>query len=277
MERRPPDAVALDLDEVAHRRVPEPDRVRLPHERAVRARGPPFHDGADEPERRGIEAAVLADRLLGEGARGRVPRIGRGLLLGEEPPHGENAAVRRDGRPVLELLERLDPPDGPAPDGHARGEERVRLLEPERALEEDLRLVVDVERRERTHAGDGEAARLQHRLPARDGLRARDLEVDRGLRKRAREARAPDERARGDHGEADPDEGAVPPVEPDGRDARNRAHPAALRAGAGTRERSHASRSSLPEPAPVLTPRSIASIPTRASESSSAVQFSDAR
>ncbi len=47
------------------------------------------------------------------------------------------------------------------------------------------------------------------------------------------------------------------------------------RAARGTR--SHASRSSLPEPAPVLTPRSIPSIPTSASASSPAVQFRDAR
>ena len=223
MERRPPDAVALHLDEVPHRGVAEADRVRLPFERAIRARRALLDRGPDEAQGRGVEAPVLPQRLLGERARGGVARVGRGGLLGEQPAHGENAPVGRDGGAVLELLERLHPADGPAPHGHVRCEERVRLREPERPFEEDLRLVVDVERRERAQALQGKTALHEGRGAARHGLVPRDLEVDGRFGKGAREPRAAHRRAGDEDGEAD------------GREARRPAGRSAP-AGPGRRE-----------------------------------------
>ena len=141
------------------------------------------------------------------------PGSGRLGLLRKNPPDREKPPVRSDRRAVLELFERTHPPHRPAPHGHRRREDRVRLLETERPLEIDLRLVVAVEDHEGARAVERESARAERLGAAAHGFLARHLEVDRRLGERPRESRVKDRRAGEDREQAENDEDAVAPVE----------------------------------------------------------------
>ncbi len=141
------------------------------------------------------------------------PGILRRRLFRKNPANREEAPVRSDRRAVLELLERTHPPHGPAPHGHRRREDRVRLLEAERPLEVDLRFVVAVEDHEGARAVERESARAESLGSAAHGFLARHLEVDRRLGERAREPRVKDRRAGEDREQAENDEDAIAPVE----------------------------------------------------------------
>ncbi len=178
------------------------------------------------------------------------PGSGAASFSGQEPADGEDAPVRRDGRTVLELLERLT---------HRTDQRQTGTLVAKSGFAFSRPSVLS----RKTFASSSTSKITSGRMPATEKPRAFSAASPRATASsrvtlksieasgKAREKPArPTAAPTGDHGEAGRDEDAVPPVEPDGGAGRGRAHPAALRAAGRRRESSQASRSSLPSRRP---------------------------